>query len=407
MDGPELCRYNKSSAEAPPNPLQDTIEYDNLMSMIAQIVWSIVFLFMIITATCGNCIVIWIIVAHRRMRTVTNYFLVNLSAADLLLTTLNCIFNFIYMLRRNWTFGNWYCTVSNFIANATVAASVFTLTGISCDRYLAIVYPLEPRMSKTSSIIIIAIIWTTSMLLALPCLLYSRTVAHVTKKKHRVGCILVWPDEKHFGSTYDFWYQTTFLVVTYVVPMVLMSISYTMIGTVLWGSGSIGEKTQRQMDAIKSKRRVVKMFVLVVVIFGSCWLPYHIYFIYVYFDTKILFKKYTQHVYLGFYWLAMSNAMVNPLIYYWMNTRFRNYFKSAICGSLTCMSYGNRYDTYTYSKSANDTIKIRLTNPKEQENDYRKGNVLQNYPSKTKFDRGGVGKRWYRRSRKKVENTML
>uniref|UniRef100_A0A6P7G6Z0 Tachykinin-like peptides receptor 86C n=1 Tax=Diabrotica virgifera virgifera TaxID=50390 RepID=A0A6P7G6Z0_DIAVI len=169
--------------------------------------------------------------------------------------------NYVFCF-RNWPFGNLYCTVSNFIANATVAASVFTLTGISCDRYLAIVYPLQPRMSKTSSIFAITFIWSASMLLALPCLLYSRTVTHNVKNKLRTGCILVWPDEKHYGSTYDLWYQMLFLVITYVIPMILMSICYTMMGSVLWGSRSIGEKTQRQIEAIKSKRRVcISLFI--------------------------------------------------------------------------------------------------------------------------------------------------
>lgn len=63
------------------------------------------------------------------------------------------------------------------------------------------------------------------------------------------------------------------------------------------------------------------MFILVIVIFGFCWLPYHSYFIYTHFDSSILYKKYIQHVYLGFYWLAMANAMVNPIIYYWMNAK--------------------------------------------------------------------------------------
>lgn len=47
----------------------------------------------------------YFIQAHRRMRTVTNYFLLNLSISDLLMATLNCMFNFIFMLESNWPFG--------------------------------------------------------------------------------------------------------------------------------------------------------------------------------------------------------------------------------------------------------------------------------------------------------------
>lgn len=42
-----------------------------------QILWSILFGGMVIVATGGNLIVIWIVLAHKRMRTVTNYFLGN------------------------------------------------------------------------------------------------------------------------------------------------------------------------------------------------------------------------------------------------------------------------------------------------------------------------------------------
>lgn len=67
------------------------------------------------------------------------------------------------------------------------------------------------------------------------------------------------------------------------------------------------------------------MFISIVLIFGLCWLPYHGYFIYTHYDRQILYSKYVQHVYLGFYWFAMANAMVNPLIYYWMNARYVNF----------------------------------------------------------------------------------
>ena len=67
------------------------------------------------------------------------------------------------------------------------------------------------------------------------------------------------------------------------------------------------------------------MFFFIVIIFGVCWLPYHVYFLYAYHDKSIVNKPYIQHVYLGFYWLAMSNTMVNPIIYYWMNVRWVTY----------------------------------------------------------------------------------
>lgn len=99
-----------------------------------QIIWTVLFAGMIVVATGGNLIVIWIVLAHKRMRTVTNYFLVNLSIADAMVSTLNVIFNYTYMLNSHWPFGNLYCKISQFIAVITICASVFTLMAISIDR---------------------------------------------------------------------------------------------------------------------------------------------------------------------------------------------------------------------------------------------------------------------------------
>ena len=72
------------------------------------------------------------------------------------------------------------------------------------------------------------------------------------------------------------------------------------------------------------------MFAVVVTIFMVCWAPYHIYFIYSYHEPSITKIPYINHIYLGFYWLAMSNTCVNPIIYYWMNNRFRTYFNTIL-----------------------------------------------------------------------------
>ncbi|KAH1022774.1 hypothetical protein HUJ04_012119 [Dendroctonus ponderosae] len=73
--------------------------------------------------------------------------------------------------------------------------------------------------------------------------------------------------------------------------------------------------------------RVVKMMMVVVIIFAVCWLPYQLYFIIIAYYPKITRSKYIQETFLAIYWLAMSNSMYNPIIYCWMNARFRRGFK--------------------------------------------------------------------------------
>ncbi|KAL9895226.1 tachykinin-like peptides receptor 86C [Glossina fuscipes] len=294
--------------------------------------WAIVFGIMLLVAITGNCIVLWIVTGHRSMRTVTNYFLLNLSIADLLMSSLNCIFNFIFMLNSDWPFGAFYCTVNNFMANVTVSTSVFTLVAISFDRYIAIVHPLKRRTSRRKVRFILILIWFFSAALSSPCLFYSSTM---TKRyyngKSRTVCYMLWPDGRYPTSMSDYVYNIIILIITYGIPMIVMLICYTLMGRVLWGSRSIGETTDRQLESIKSKRKVVRMFIAIVAIFAICWLPYHMFFIYAYHNNRMTSTKYVQHMYLAFYWLAMSNAMVNPVIYYWMNKRFRLYFQKAIC----------------------------------------------------------------------------
>ncbi|XP_015910851.1 tachykinin-like peptides receptor 99D [Parasteatoda tepidariorum] len=294
-----------------------------------QLVWSIVFGVMIFVATGGNAIVMWIVLAHKRMRSVTNYFLVNLSLADMMVSTLNVIFNFVYMLDGDWPFGEAYCKISNFIAIVSVAASVFTLMAISFDRYMAIMHPLKPRMSRSTTLNICLWIWVFSVLLSLPNLLYSMTIVEeFTNGEFRIICFMFWPDGPSTESDQEYVYNIVIFIVTYVLPITSMTFTYFRVGRELWGSQSIGECTQKQVESINSKRKIVKMMIVVVVIFAVCWLPYHIYFLVAHHVPQITSATYVQPIYLSIYWLAMSNACYNPFIYCWMNSRFRQGFKS-------------------------------------------------------------------------------
>ncbi|XP_023225865.1 tachykinin-like peptides receptor 86C isoform X1 [Centruroides sculpturatus] len=332
MDAENLTYFNLSCLEKVENCSHSTIyEVSYIPPLWQQFCWGIIFGLMVIVATIGNAIVIWIILAHRKMRTVTNYFLLNLSITDLLIATFNVVFNFIYMLRSHWPFGMTYCVISNFIANLSVSTSVFTMSAMSVDRFFAVVRPLKPRPQKRRILIVIVIIWSSGILLSSPTLIYSTTETYILPTGTRTLCFLIWPDGYSSLSITDYVYNIIFLFVTYVVPMIFMIVTYTWMGQNLWGNKGIGELTVPQLEAVKSKQRVVKMFIVVVLLFAVCWLPYHVYFLYAYHHKDFQYTPYVQPIYLSIYWLAMSNSMYNPIVYYWMNKRFRNYFRVVLC----------------------------------------------------------------------------
>ncbi|KAL8610155.1 hypothetical protein ACOMHN_005930 [Nucella lapillus] len=99
-----------------------------------QLFFYVIFVAMFLVAAGGNIIVIWIVLAHKRMRTVTNYFLVNLAVSDVMISLLNTPFNFVFLLYQDWWFGRVYCKFCFFISPCAISASVLTFMAIAIDR---------------------------------------------------------------------------------------------------------------------------------------------------------------------------------------------------------------------------------------------------------------------------------
>ena len=71
--------------------------------------------------------------------------------------------------------------------------------------YMAIMYPLRPRMGKVTTICIALNIWVGGCLLSLPMLLYS-TTAEIVYSDHstRIICYANWPDGPTMESYQEF-----------------------------------------------------------------------------------------------------------------------------------------------------------------------------------------------------------
>ncbi|XP_072227869.1 tachykinin receptor 1b [Leuresthes tenuis] len=287
--------------------------------------WAAAYCSIVAVSVVGNVVVIWIILAHKRMRTVTNYFLVNLAFAEAAMSVFNTVINFAYAVHNEWYFGPVYCRFHNFFPIAAIFASIYSMTAVALDRYMAIIHPLQQRLSSTETRVMIAGIWVLALLLAFPQYLYSATES----LPGRTVCFIDWPDY----SPVDFRkiYYVSVALLIYLLPLCIMGWAYTAVGVSLWAGEIPGDSSERYKEQLIAKRKVVKMMVVVVSTFAGCWLPYHTYFLLHQFLPELFEQRYMQQVYLAVMWLAMSSTMYNPIIYYCLNSRFRAGFQQVFC----------------------------------------------------------------------------
>ncbi|XP_040394375.1 substance-P receptor [Cygnus olor] len=285
--------------------------------------WAVAYTLIVVVSVVGNVVVMWIILAHKRMRTVTNYFLVNLAFAEASMSAFNTVVNFTYAIHNEWYYGLLYCKFHNFFPIAAVFASIYSMTAIALDRYMAIIHPLQPRLSATATKVVIGVIWLLAFLLAFPQGYYSV----MEKLPGRLVCLVAWPEHSTdvYGKTYHF----CMTVLIYFLPLLVIGCAYTVVSITLWASEIPGDSSDRYHEQVSAKRKVVKMMIIVVCTFALCWLPYHIYFTLQYFNREWYLQKFIQQVYLAIMWLAMSSTMYNPIIYCCLNDRFRVGFKHA------------------------------------------------------------------------------
>ncbi|CAB1338582.1 unnamed protein product [Coregonus sp. 'balchen'] len=258
--------------------------------------WAIAYSLIVIVSVTGNVTVIWIILAHKRMRTVTNYFIVNLAFSDVSMATFNTVFNFVYAMHNDWYFGLGYCRFQNFYPITAMFSSIYSMAAIAVDRYMAIIYPLKLRLSSTSTKIVIGLIWAVAFSLAFPQCYYSVTQYYPP----RTICMVNWPDDYVSIRKGCFkpkpTYQIAMIILIYLLPLLVMLVTYSLIGQTLWGSEIPGEASDHYQNQIQAKRKVVKMMIVVVMTFALCWLPYHIYFILGSFNNEIYMQTYIQQV---------------------------------------------------------------------------------------------------------------
>ncbi len=94
-------------------------------------------------AIVGNILVILSVVCNRHLRIPTNYFIINLAMADLLLSTTVLPVSATREILNYWVFGRIFCDIWAAVDVLCCTASIMSLCVISIDRYIGVRYPLQ------------------------------------------------------------------------------------------------------------------------------------------------------------------------------------------------------------------------------------------------------------------------
>ena len=112
----------------------------------------------------GNIMVIASVLIFRKLKRVSNLFIISLASADLIMGGVVMPIGAHYLYEAKWQLGPVACNLWTSIDVLSVTASICTLCAISIDRYLAITKPFEytKKVTRNTSRIVIGIIWIVS-----------------------------------------------------------------------------------------------------------------------------------------------------------------------------------------------------------------------------------------------------
>ncbi|XP_005990884.1 G-protein coupled receptor 83-like [Latimeria chalumnae] len=280
----------------------------------------------IVISLFGNILVCHVVIKNKRMHSATSLFIVNLAVADILITLLNTPFTLVRFVNSTWVFGKLMCHVSRFAQYCSVHVSVLTMTAIALDRHQVIMHPLKSRMSTINGVTCIIIIWVMASCFSMPHAIYQKLVRfEYGNNTVRTVCLHSFPQPADLFWKY---LDLTTFVLLYVLPLLMILVTYTKVAKKLWMRNAIGDITMEQYYAHRRKKKMtLKMLMLVVVVFAVCWFPLNCYVVLM--SSKAI--SINNALYFAFHWFAMSSTCYNPFIYCWLNESFRSELKSLLC----------------------------------------------------------------------------
>ncbi|XP_043546741.1 atypical chemokine receptor 2-like [Chiloscyllium plagiosum] len=277
----------------------------------------VLYIMIFVFGVLGNSFLILMILKYLKLKTMTDIYLLNLAISDLLFST-SLPFWATYVTSE-WIFGDTMCKIISALYSVNFYSGIFFIACMSLDMYLHIVHTVSLKNHRTihKSVVISAAVWTLSIIVSIPELIFS-----VSKKiGDRHTCL------SHFGDEQLVIWKTTIQlqvnIIAFLIPFFAMIFFYARIASVLLHSKSFG------------KEKALKLVIILFAVFFILWFPYNIVlFLHSLEDLGIIgnceMSKRLDYALQVTESIAFTHCCFNPLLYAFVNERFRRHVKSIL-----------------------------------------------------------------------------
>ena len=257
----------------------------------------------------GNFMVCVIITRRRKMKTITNFLILNLAISDVLYT-LYVPLDIVVIEAETWPFAHFFCKLFFPLMTLSICVSALTLMALALSRFWAVVFPLHRQISIAQVKISLIFIWLIGIVEVVPYAVFLQV-----SKKHT--CDEIWPSESSRKA-----YTVFLFFLQFVIPLTAITFAYTMVGFELKKGSRRSENRTLEQTRNEESRKVIRMLVVITVAFALCNLPSSILWL-INDSTEI---SSFDEIIAFFNFLDFGNAAVNPLIYLVCNEDFRREF---------------------------------------------------------------------------------
>ncbi|GAA6235094.1 melanopsin-like [Lates japonicus] len=273
-----------------------------------------------VTGMLGNALVIYVFCRSRTLRSPSNLLVVNLAAADFLMSLTQSPVFFVASLHRRWVFGELACELYAFCGALFGITSMMTLTAIAVDRCLAITRPLAllGGVSRRWVLAVLAGVWLYSLGWSLPP--FFGWSAYVPEGL-QTSCS--W-DYMSFTATVRT-YTILLFAFVFFVPLALIAGCYFAIFWAVWRAGQEVEQlswgeTNKAYKRLRSEWRLAKVALGVILLFIVSWSPYSAVALTATAGYAHLLTPYMNSVPAV---IAKASAIHNPIIYAITHPKYR------------------------------------------------------------------------------------